>query len=83
MNKQDCVQKLEDMLHDDIKRRIYERSIDTAKQDLENFQGFLYRNFKNRTSYDKMRPKSNQAARLYRTGKPTNLMILMKWQLEN
>ena len=38
MNKQDCVQKLENMFHDDIKRTIYERSIDTKKQDLKLFK---------------------------------------------
>ena len=69
MNKQDFVQKLENMCHDDIKRTIYERSIDTKRQDLETFQDLLYRNFKNHTSYDKMRTKSNQPASLYRTGK--------------
>ena len=69
MNKQDCIQKLEDMLHDDIQRGTHERSPDTTKQDLETFQGFLYLNFKNHTSYDKMRPKFNQPARLYGTGK--------------
>lgn len=69
MNKQDCIQKLEDMLHDDIKRGTHVRSPDTTKQDLETFQGFLYLNFKNHTSYDKMKPKSSQPAGLYSTAK--------------
>ena len=69
MNKQDYIQKLEDMLHEGIKRRTYEWSIDMTKQDLETFQSFLYRNFKNHPSYDKMRPKSNQPAMLYATAK--------------
>ena len=69
MNKQDYIQKLKDMLHEGIKRRTYERSADTTKQDFETFQSFLYRNFKNHPSYDKMRPKSNQPAMLYATAK--------------
>ena len=69
MNRQDYFQKLEDMLNKGIKRETYERSTNTTKQDLETFQSFLYRNFKNHPSYDKMRPKSNQPARLYATAK--------------
>ena len=69
MNKQDYIQKLEGMLDEGIKRGTYERSTDTAKHDLETFQRFLYRNFKNHPSYDKMRPKSSQPARLYATAK--------------
>ena len=69
MNRQDYFQKLEDMLNKGIKRGTYERSTNTTKQDLETFQSFLYRNFKNHPSYDKMRPKSNQPARLYATAK--------------
>ena len=40
-----------------------------TKQDLEAFQSFLYRNFKNHPSYDEMRSKSNQPARLYATAR--------------
>ena len=69
MNKQDYIQKLEGMLDEGIKRGTYERSTDTTKHDLETFQRFLYRNFKNHPSYDKMRPKSSQPARLYATAK--------------
>ena len=42
MNKQDYIQKLEDMLNEGIKRGTYERSTDMTKQDLETFQSFLY-----------------------------------------
>ena len=69
MNKQDYIQKLENMLNKGIKRRTYELSTDTTKQDLETFQSFRYRNFKKHPSYNKMRPKSNQPARLYATAK--------------
>ena len=69
MNKQSYIQKLEGMLDEGIKRGIYEPSIDMTKHDLDTFQRFLYRNFKNHPSYDKMRPKSSQPARLYATAK--------------
>ena len=69
MNKQDYIQKLESMFNEGIKRAAYERSADTTRQDLETFQSFLYRNFKNHPSYDKMTPKSNQPARLSATAK--------------
>ena len=57
------------MLDEGIKRGTYERSTDTTKHDLETFQRFLYQNFKNHPTYDKMRPKSSQPARLYATAK--------------
>ena len=69
INQQDYIQKLEDMLNEGIKRETYERSTDVAKQDLETFQSFLYRNFKSHPRYDKMRPKSNQPVGLYVTAK--------------
>ena len=69
MNKQAYIKKLEDMLHEGIKRGISEWSTDTTKQDVETFQSFLYQNFKNHPSYNKMRQNSNQQARLYSTGK--------------
>ena len=53
------------MINEGIKRGIYEQSTDTAKQDLEIFPSFLYRNFKNHPSYIKMRPKSNQLPKLH------------------
>ena len=69
INKQDYIRRLEAMLDEGIKRGTYERSTDTTKHDLETFQRSLYRNFKNLPSYDKMRPKSSEPARLYATAK--------------
>ena len=57
MNKQDYIQKLENMLDEVMKRGTYEWSTDTIKQDLETFQSFLYQNFRNHPRYSKMRPK--------------------------
>ena len=64
-NKQDYVQKLEGLLDEGVIRGTFERSADTAKQDLETFENVLYRNFKNHPSYDIMRRKFNQPARFY------------------
>ena len=69
MNKQNNIQKLEDRVNESIKKGTYERSTETIKQDLETFQSFLCWNLKNQPSCDKMRPKSNQPARLYATAK--------------
>ena len=69
MNKQHYIERLEGMLDEGIKRGTYEQSADTTKQGLQPFHSFLYRNFKNHPNYDKMRPKSNQPARLYATAK--------------
>ena len=57
MNKQDYIQKLEDMLDEVKKIGTYEWSTDTIKQDLETFQSFQYQNFRNHPSYSKMRLK--------------------------
>ena len=69
MNKQEYIQKLEGMLDEIIKRGTYDQSTDNTRQDLGTFQSFLYHNFKNHTSYDKMKPKSSQPAGLYSTAK--------------
>ena len=83
MNKQDCIQKLEDMLNEGIKRGTFEQSTDTKKQDLKTFQSFLHRNFKNHPSYDKIRPKSNQPARLYAIPKTHKFNNLDEVTVEN
>ena len=76
MNKQDCVQKLENMFHDDIKRTIYERSIDTKKQDLKLFKTCYTDTSKialAKTKWEQS-PINQQAEQV----RPTNLMIMMK-----
>ena len=56
-------------IYECIKWGTYERSTGKTKQDLETFQSFLYRNINYYPSYDKIRPKSNQPARIYATAK--------------
>ena len=55
------------MLDQGIIRETYQVSTDAKKLDLETFPSFLFRNLKNNPSYGKMRPKSNQPARLWAT----------------
>ena len=69
MDKSDYTQKLEDMIEEEISKGTYERTNDTALQDLKTFQDFLYRNFYNYENYHKMYPHSNQPAKLYGTAK--------------
>ena len=76
MNKQDYIQKLEDMQNEGLQRGRYKLSTHMTKQDLETFQSFLCQNFKNHPSYHKMRPKSNQPARLYATATTHKFNVL-------
>ena len=45
----------------------YIETSDTTHVDLKRFQDFLYRNFKNKKSYDNMRSVSNQPACYFAT----------------
>ena len=57
------------MINDGISRGVYTRTTDNTIWELNNFQDFLYRNFKNNSKYQNMLPPSNQPARLYGTAK--------------
>ena len=57
------------MIDDGIKQGIYIPTIDNTLDDLKKFQDFLYRNFNIYKHYNKMRPESNQPARIYGTAK--------------
>ena len=69
MDRNDYIEKLENMIEDGIRKGTYERTEDTTLLDLKHFQDFLYRNFKNYKHYDNMYPHSNQPAKLYGTAK--------------
>ena len=69
MNRNDYVKKFDEMLADGVRNGIYESTTDTTFSDLSKFQSFLYRNFRDYQYYDKMRPQSNQPARLFGTAK--------------
>ena len=61
--------KLESMVQEGIDNGIYIQSEDNTYSDLQHFQQFLYRNFKDHKCYKDMWPSSNQPARLYGTAK--------------
>ena len=58
-------EKLETMVKQGVKNGIYKETTDTTLHDLNLFQDFLYRNFKDYKDYEKMRPVSNRPTRLY------------------
>lgn len=69
MDKQNYIQKLEEMIHEGMEKGVYKKANDNTLRDLKRFQDFLYRNFKKHKQYNKMFPISNQPAKLYGTAK--------------
>ena len=73
MNKKDYILKVDDMINEGIQKGKYEWTNDKTHKDLEKFQHFLYRNFKNHSKYSDMRPVSNQPGRFFATAKTRKL----------
>ena len=69
MYKVDYVTKMEEMIKNGTQKWVYVETEDNTLRDLNHFQDFLYRNFKNNEYYNKMYPTSNQPAQLYVTAK--------------
>ena len=69
------------MLDDGITEGKYVECSDNILKDLESFQSFLYRHFKDHADYQNMRPVSNQPARFLLRRKRTNLTQLMRLNL--
>ena len=69
MNKIDYINKVDDMINEGITNGKYEKTIDNTHKDLHNFQSFLQYNFSKHKDYSKLRPVSNQPARLFATAK--------------
>ena len=60
MKKEDYYKKLQEMIDDGIAKGIYTPTKDTTLSDLNNFQSFLRRNFKDKyAKYEEMRPMSS------------------------
>ena len=59
MNKKDYILKVDNMINEGIQQGKYEWANDKTHEDLEKFQHFLCRNFKNHPKYSDMRPVSN------------------------
>ena len=69
MNKTDYVNKVNELISKGINLNKYTLCEDTIINDLNNFQAFLYRNFKKHKNYKDMYPNSNQPARFFATAK--------------
>ena len=69
MNKEDYVNKLQNMINEGITDGVYVETQDETLQDLKRFQDFLYRNFRKYEKYDDMFPFPNKPAQLYGTAK--------------
>ena len=73
MPKTSYNEKLQEMINDGIANGKYQRTSDNTIQDLQSFQSFLYRNFKNCKNehffYSDVRPTSNKPAALFATAK--------------
>ena len=77
MNKKDYNKKIDEIINDGIQRGKHKETDDNILKELESFQSFLYRHFKNSPHYRQMLPSSHQPARFFATAKLTNLKTLM------
>ena len=69
MNKKDYILKLDNMINEGIQQSKYKWANDKTHEDLEKFQHFLYRNFKDHLKYSDVRQVTNQQARFFATAK--------------
>ena len=65
------------MINDGIQQGKYKETDDNILKELESFQPFLYRHFKNSPHYTQMLPSSHKPARFFVTAKLTNLKTLL------
>lgn len=69
MNKEDYVNKMNQMIDAGIEDGTYAESDDTTLEDLKHFKQFLQRNFSDHPKYKKMAPTSHRPARMYGSAK--------------
>ena len=69
MNKIDYDKKVEQMINEGIEQGKYEETEDNILKELESFQSFLYRHFKDTPYYKQMLPSSHQPARFFALAK--------------
>ena len=60
------------MIDDGINKEKYIKCTDNIPKELQSFQSFLYRHFKNTPEYDNMKPASDQPARFLASAKIHN-----------
>ena len=84
MTREDYNDKLEAMLNDGISKSIYARTEDTTLRDLQLFEGFLHRNFKDKyDKYEEMRPACHEPGKLYATAKAQEINLLDDITVDN
>ena len=69
MNKIDYDKKVEQMINEGIEQGKYEETEDNILKELESFQSFLYRHFKDTPYYKQKLPSSHQPARSFASAK--------------
>lgn len=69
LNKIDYSDKVQKMIDDGIQQGKYIKCSDNILKELQSFQSFLYRHFKDRPEYESMKPSSHQPARFFATSK--------------
>ena len=69
MNKIDYDKKVEQMINEGIEQGKYEESEDNILKELESFQSFLYRHFKDTPYYKQMLPSLHLPARFFALAK--------------
>ena len=69
MDKTDYVNKVRSLIQEGIEGGKYVKTTDNTHKDLHNFQCFLQNHFSKHKEYNKMRPNSNQPARLFAIAK--------------
>ena len=72
-NKKDYNKKIDEIINDGIQRGKHKETDDNILKELESFQSFLYRHFKNSPHYRQMLPSSRQLARIFATAKTHKL----------
>ena len=77
MDKKDYNKKIDEIINDGIQQGKHKETDDNILKELESFQSFLYRHFKNSPHYRQMLPSSHQPARFFATAKLANLKTLM------
>ena len=84
ITREDYNDKLEAMLNDGISKSIYARTEDTTLRDLQLFEDFLHRNFKDKyDKYEEMRPACHEPGKLYATAKTQEINLLDDITVDN
>ena len=73
MNKKDYKRKIDDMMNEGIQQEKYKETDGNILKEVESFQSFLYKNFKNSPHYRQLLPSSHQPPHFFATSKTQKL----------